>query len=159
MTESGGRRIKRSIKLDLNSIRFLSDDEIERFEKFGLLHDYIQKKKEELNTYNETVGTQDEPLVNQRHLTNIGTFRAYVRNYLRNHPKIHDSMTLIVRQLQPDATGLPIEIYCFSNDINWTNFESIQADIFDHIYAIVPEFGLRIYQQPAGADLAALSAG
>lgn len=90
-------------------------------------------------------------------MTNIGTLRVYIRNYLRQHPKIHDNMTLIVRQLQPGAEGLPIEIYCFSNDINWDNYEAIQAGIFDHLFAIVPEFGLRLFQQPAGSDFAQLN--
>ena len=100
----------------------------------------------------------DNALVNQRHLTNIGTFRAYVRNYLRNHPKIHRNMMLIVRQLQPGSTGLPIEIDCFSNDTKWSSYEGIQADIFDHIYAIVPETGWHLYQEPAGEDCANLTA-
>ncbi len=157
MSESGGRRIKRSINIDLNSIHFLTSDEVERFAGIGLLKDYIQSKQEELQSYNANVDTADEPSVNQRHLTNIGTLRAYIRNYLRQHPKIHDNMTLIVRQLQPGTEGVPIEIYCFSNDINWDNYEAIQADIFDHIFAIVPEFGLRLFQQPAGSDFAQLN--
>jgi miniconductance mechanosensitive channel len=158
MSESGGRRIKRSINIDLNSIRFLTSDEVERFAGIGLLKDYIQSKQEELQSFNTKVETPDEPNVNQRHLTNIGTLRAYIRNYLRQHPRIHDNMTLIVRQLQPGPEGLPIEIYCFSNDTNWVNYEAIQADIFDHIFAIVPEFGLRLFQPPAGSDFAQLNA-
>ena len=157
MSESGGRRIKRSINIDLNSIHFLTSDEVERFAGIGLLKDYIQSKQEELQSYNANIDTADEPSVNQRHLTNIATLRAYIRNYLRQHPKIHDDMTLIVRQLQPGTEGVPIEIYCFSNDINWDNYEAIQADIFDHIFAIVPEFGLRLFQQPAGSDFAQLN--
>ena len=129
-----------------------------RLAGIGLLKDYIESKQEELQSYNANIETPDEPNVNQRHLTNIGTLRAYIRNYLRQHPKIHDNMTLIVRQLQPGSEGLPIEIYCFSNDTNWVNYEAIQADIFDHIFAIVPEFGLRLFQQPAGSDFAQLNA-
>jgi len=158
MSESGGRRIKRSINIDLNSIHFLSSSEVERLAGIGLLKDYIESKQEELQSYNAIIETPDEPNVNQRHLTNVGTLRAYIRNYLRQHPKIHDNMTLIVRQLQPGPEGLPIEIYCFSNDTNWVNYEAIQADIFDHIFAIVPEFGLRLFQQPAGSDFAQLNA-
>ncbi|MFW2437847.1 MAG: mechanosensitive ion channel family protein [Arenicellales bacterium] len=158
MSESGGRRIKRSINIDLNSIHFLTSDEVERYSEIGLLKDYIESKREELQSFNASVDTPDEPFVNQRHLTNIGTLRAYIRNYLGQHPKIHNNMTLIVRQLQPAAEGLPIEIYCFSNDTNWGNYEAIQADIFDHIFAIVPEFGLRLFQQPAGLDFAQLNA-
>ncbi len=158
MSESGGRRIKRSINIDLNSIHFLTSSEVERLAGIGLLKDYIESKQEELQSYNATIETPDEPNVNQRHLTNIGTLRAYIRNYLRQHPKIHDNMTLIVRQLQPGPEGLPIEIYCFSNDTDWDNYEAIQADIFDHIFAIVPEFGLRLFQQPTGSDFAQLNA-
>ena len=157
MLESGGRRIKRSFNIDLNSIHFLSPAEVERFADIGLLKDYIQSKQEELQTYNANINTADEPGVNQRHLTNIGTLRAYILSYLRHHPKIHDNMTLIVRQLQPGAEGVPIEIYCFSNDIDWDNYEAIQADIFDHIFAVVSEFGLRLYQQPAGSDFSQLN--
>jgi len=153
MSESGGRRIKRSINIDVNSIRFLNNEEVDRFAKFRLLKEYIPTKQNELNEYNKHVGQTNEAVVNLRQLTNIGTLRAYIVNYLRNHAKIHQHMTLIVRQLQPGTTGLPIEIYCFSNDIDWAKYEDIQADIFDHICAIVPEFGLRLYQEPAGSDI------
>jgi len=156
MNESGGRRIKRSLNIDVNSIRFLSDEETQRFASFELLKDYIPAKHAELAEYNESLNNPGDADVNLRRLTNIGTLRAYIRNYLHHHPKIHDDMTLLVRQLQPGPAGLPIEIYCFSNDINWGNYEDIQSDIFDHIFAITGEFGLRIYQQPAGADVSAL---
>jgi miniconductance mechanosensitive channel len=156
MSASGGRRIKRSLNIDLNSVRFLTAEETERFADFELLKDYIPAKREQLETYNAALDNPAHTDVNLRRLTNIGTLRAYIRSYLKHHPKIHNDMTLIVRQLQPGPTGLPIEIYCFSNDIDWTNYEGIQSDIFDHICAIVPEFGLRVYQQPAGADLANL---
>jgi miniconductance mechanosensitive channel len=156
MSESGGRRIKRSLNIDLNSIRFLSDAETKRFAEFELLKDYIPAKQAELDAYNAALDNPGQADVNLRRLTNIGTLRAYIRSYLQHHPKIRDDMTLIVRQLQPGPTGLPIEIYCFSNDINWVNYEGIQSDIFDHICAIMPDFGLRVYQQPAGADLANL---
>jgi miniconductance mechanosensitive channel len=155
MQEAGGRRIKRSINVDMNSIRFLSAEEIERFKRFVLLRDYIDAKERELREYNEAIGADAE--VNLRRLTNIGTLRAYIKNYLKNHPRVHEGMTLIVRQLQPGPHGLPIEVYCFSNDINWANYEAIQADIFDHICAIVPEFGLRLFQSPTGSDFTALA--
>ena len=158
MSESGGRRIKRSINVDVNSIRFLTDAEVERFKGFALLKEYIEAKEADLKVYNEGLGEPGEAGVNLRRLTNVGTFRAYIRNYLKHHPKIHDRMTLIVRQLQPGPEGLPIEVYAFSNDTDWVAYEDIQADIFDHIYAIAPEFGLRIYQKPAGADLEGLRA-
>ena len=156
MSQAGGRRIKRSLNIDLNSIRFLTDAETQRFADYELLKDYIPAKEAELESYNAALDNPGDANVNLRRLTNIGTLRAYIRSYLKHHPKIHKDMTLIVRQLQPGPTGLPIEIYCFSNDINWLNYEGIQSDIFDHICALVPEFGLRIYQQPAGADLAHL---
>ena len=156
MSESGGRRIKRSVNVDINSIRVLTDPEVERFKGFALLQDYIETKESELDAYNRNLGDSGEAGVNLRRLTNVGTFRAYIRNYLQHHPKIHQDMTLIVRQLRPGTEGLPIEIYTFTNDTDWVAYEDIQADIFDHIYAIAPEFGLRLYQKPAGADLAGL---
>jgi miniconductance mechanosensitive channel len=156
MSESGGRRIKRSINVDFNSIRFLTAEEVRRFKDFALLKGYIEAKEAELNAYNEGLDAPGGSAMNLRRLTNVGTFRAYIYNYLKHHPKIHDRMTLIVRQLQPGTEGLPIEIYCFSNDIDWVAYEGIQADIFDHIAAIAPEFGLRLYQRLTGADLAGL---
>ena len=151
----GGRRIKRCIYIDQNSIRFLDDAETSRFKDFALLRDYIGEKQQELAEYNAQLG---EPAnVNHRRLTNVGTYRAYVLNYLRHHPRVHrEGMTLLVRQRPPGPDGLPIEIYCFTNITAWEAYEDIQADIFDHLLAIAPEFGLRVYQKPAGADLASL---
>ena len=153
MSESGGRRIKRAINLDVNSIRSLTDDEIKRFTDFALLKDYIASKEQELQAYNTSLDAPGEGGVNLRRLTNIGTFRAYVYHYLKNNPKIHKDMTLIVRQLQSGGEGVPIEVYCFCNDTNWFNYEGIQSDIFDHLFAMVPEFGLQLYQNPTGADI------
>jgi miniconductance mechanosensitive channel len=154
MSESGGRRIKRAIHIDMSSIRFLEDADIERFENFLLLKDYMQEKKREIEEYNARVG--DTGLVaNARRLTNIGTFRAYVVRYLRDHPMTHKRMTMMVRQLSPTPQGLPLEIYMFSNEIDWVTYEGIQSDIFDHIIGIVPEFGLKIFQTPSGQDLEA----
>jgi miniconductance mechanosensitive channel len=153
MTEAGGRRIKRSINIDMNSIRSLSDAELKRFSEFALLKDYIASKEGDLQAYNTALDSPGEGGVNLRRLTNIGTFRAYIYNYLKNHPKIDTNMTLIVRQLQSDKDGVPIEAYCFCNDTNWFNYEGIQSDIFDHIFAIAPEFGLQVYQSPAGMDI------
>jgi miniconductance mechanosensitive channel len=156
MSESGGRRIKRALYLDMNSIRFLEDADIERFAKFVLLKNYIAEKKAELDEYNRSVTDGDPSLVaNARKLTNIGTFRMYVVQYLRTNPNIHDDMTFLIRQLSPTANGLPLEIYVFSNDVNWVAYEGIQSDIFDHLLAIVPEFGLRVFQQPTGQDFQA----
>ena len=136
---------------------------MDRCKRFALIHDYVNSKQGELAQENDDqVGGlpgDEGGQVNLRRLTNIGTFRAYIYNYLKHHPKIHDRMTLIVRQLQPGTEGLPIEIYCFSNEIDWAAYEGIQADIFDHIAAIGPEFGLRLYQRLAGADLAGLRTG
>ncbi len=157
MTEAGGRRIKRSIRIDVNTIRFLDGQEIERFKSFRLLDDYINGKQAELDKYNAAIGVDRDSDVNLRRLTNIGTLRAYIVNYLRHHPAIHDDMTLIVRQLQPGDDGLPIEIYCFANDTNWVSYEGVQSDLFDHVCAIVPEFGLRLFQKPSGVDVAALA--
>ena len=158
MTEAGGRRIKRSINIDMNSIRSLSDAELKRFSDFALLKEYIASKEDDLQSYNAALDSPGEGGVNLRRLTNIGTFRAYIYNYLKNHPKIDTNMTLIVRQLQSDNDGVPIEAYCFCNDTNWFNYEGIQSDIFDHIFAIAPEFGLRVYQSPAGMDIQQLVA-
>ena len=151
MSESGARRIKRSIYIDKSTIRFLTDEEVNRFKRFKLLEDYVEKKQEEIRAFNESLGGRVQA-VNWRRMTNIGTLRAYIVNYLRNHPKIDQSRTLLVRQLAPTPHGLPIELYVFSNDTKWVAYEGIQADIFDHIIALLPEFGLRLFQHPTGAD-------
>ena len=156
MSESGGRRIKRTVSIDVGSVRFLTDEEVEKFTEFALLRDYIERKQEELAEYNAALEGPDTAKVNLRKLTNLGTFRAYLYSYLKNHPQIHKDMTLLVRQLQPTETGMPIEIYCFTTTTNWNAYEDIQADIFDHILAQAAEFGLRAYQAPSGADVAAL---
>jgi miniconductance mechanosensitive channel len=157
MSQSGGRRIKRSVSFDMGSVRFLEEDEIESFGRIALLSDYIAAKREELAAHNAEPGRDPSINADIRRLTNIGTLRAYIRSYLRNHPKIHQGMTLLVRQLNPSGEGLPIEIYAFTNDTAWAAYENIQADILDHILAIAPEFGLRPYQKPSGDDLARLA--
>jgi miniconductance mechanosensitive channel len=157
MSQAGGRRIKRAIYLDVNSIRFQTAKEIEHFRRFALLKDYIAGKQKELADYNASLDHAVDEAVNKRRLTNIGSFRAYALNYLKNRPDLHKGMTLMVRQLAPGPEGLPLEIYCFTNTIAWIEYEGIQADIFDHLLAIVPEFGLRLYQKPAGSDLANLA--
>ncbi len=159
MEESGGRRIKRSLNIDLNTIRFCDDEMIERFRRIQFISEYIDRKKKEVAEYNRTTGADESTRANGRQLTNVGTFRAYVEAYLHDNPQVHEEMTFLVRQLAPTEHGLPIEIYVFSRDQAWVNFEAIQADIFDHIFAVAPEFGLRIYQAPSGADLARLGAG
>ncbi len=156
MSQAGGRRIKRPLYIDVSTIRMLTDDEIEHFTRFALLKDYVKNKEQELADYNAGLATEVDAEVNRRRLTNVGTFRAYAYNYLKNHPKIHKGMTLMVRQLGPGPEGLPLEIYCFTNTTEWAVYEDIQSDIFDHLMAIVPEFGLHLYQKPAGSDLANL---
>jgi len=157
MSLSGGRRIKRSLHIDVTSIRFLTDAEIEQLGNWALLADYIAGKRDEIEHYNAEVGGDSTVVAEGRRLTNIGTLRAYIIAYLKSHPKIHEhGYTLIVRQLAPGPEGLPLELYCFSNDQEWANFEAIQADVFDHILAIVPEFGLRVFQSPTGHDIAAM---
>ncbi len=159
MSESGGRRIKRAVYIDMSTIRFLTDQEIERFSKFRLLRDYVMRKKQEIAEYNATVCRDKEEasmLANVRHLTNVGTFRAYVFEYLKAHPMVHQDMTLLVRQLQPGPQGLPIELYTFVNDTRWAVYEAAQSDIFDHVLAIAGEFGLRVFQEPTGYDLVQL---
>ena len=157
MSESGGRRIKRSIFIDMNTVKFADDKMLEKFRSMALLKDYVEKKQEEINAENAERGLDlSATVVNGRRQTNLGIFRAYLEHYLRAHPKIHKGMTFLVRHLQPTPQGLPIEIYVFSADKAWVNYEAIQADIFDHVLAAVPEFGLRVYQQPSGADVAAL---
>ncbi|MBU4486420.1 MAG: mechanosensitive ion channel family protein [Candidatus Delongbacteria bacterium] len=156
MTESNGRRIKRSVNIDMSSIRFLDLSDIGKFKKIRLLKDYIEGKIIEIDEYNQKFNERERNFVNQRNLTNIGTFRLYLKNYLHSHPKINTEMTFLVRQLSPGPEGLPIEIYVFSNNNRWVEYEDIQADIFDHILAIIPEFDLAIYQRPSGNDIQSL---
>jgi miniconductance mechanosensitive channel len=155
MSESGGRRIKRALNIDIGTIRLADEEMLQRFEKFEHISEYIAAKRAEIDAYNEEHGVDTSLGVNGRRITNVGTFRAYVEAYLRHHPKIHKEMTFLVRQLQPTEKGLPIEIYVFSNDQVWASYEALQADLFDHILAVVPEFGLRVYQTPSGQDLQA----
>ena len=138
MSEAGGRRIKRSLYLDQHSVRFLGEEECTHMQSFVLLDDYMDRTQKELDAWNADLAARGLAPVNARRVTNLGTFRAYVDRYLRKHPGIHQDMTLLVRQLQPESTGLPLEIYCFTNDIRWAEYERIQADIFDHLLAILP---------------------
>lgn len=154
MSESGGRRIKRSIFLDMRTMKFADETLLERFKRIRILRPYLERKLDDIQKHNADVGEDLNELINGRRLTNVGTFRAYCVAYLRNHPKIHqEGMTLLVRQLSASEKGLPIEIYCFTNDTAWVSFEDIQGDIFDHLFSILPEFGLSVFQAPSGADL------
>ena len=158
MQESGGRRIKRSLFLDQHSIHFLTQQELEHLKRFNLLAGYFDDKINELNLWNERhVKSSSGDTLDSRKLTNIGTFRAYVERYLRNHPGIHQNgMTLMVRQLSPTSEGLPLEVYCFTTSTAWKVYEGVKSDIFDHLLAIAPEFNLRVYQAPSGSDMRAL---
>ena len=154
MSESGGRRIKRALHVDQTSVRFLDEAEYGRLHHLRLIDTYLDEKSQELAEWNHRLGEWAEKApANTRRLTNLGTFRAYVLRYLRAHPGIHKEMTLLVRQLQSGASGLPLEIYCFTNDTRWTVYEDIQSDIFDHLLAVLPEFGLRVFQDAGGYDL------
>lgn len=158
MEESGGRRIKRSIHIDMTSVHFVDAEMLDRLLRVQLLREYIARKRAELAEFNKVNEVDDVSLVNGRRLTNLGILRAYLQAYLKAHPKIHNEMTLLVRQLAPGPEGIPIEIYVFSNDQEWNNYESIQADIFDHLLAVIPEFELRVFQTPSGADFRTISA-
>lgn len=156
MEDSGGRRIKRSIYIDMDSIHFCDDEMLANFTKISLLIPYLEKKKKELEAYNVKYRIEPTSLVNGRRQTNIGVFRAYLEVYLKNRADIHKDMTFLVRQLQSHEKGLPIEIYVFTKTTEWAEYESIQADIFDHIFATIPEFGLKIYQFPKSGDFSKL---
>lgn len=152
MQDSGGRRIKRAIHLDMNTVRFCDADMLARFEKFELIADYVNQRRHAVEADNSRQQTDLSELVNGRRLTNLGTFRAYVAAYLRSHPKIHADMTFLVRQLAPTPQGLPLEIYVFTTTTVWADYEGIQSDIFDHLLAVVPQFDLRVFQEPTGGD-------
>lgn len=156
MQDSGGRRIKRSLLIDQTSARFLTEVERERMRRFLLIDDYLADKSAEMADWNAKLVEAGRDPVNMRRSTNIGAFRAYVQNYLENHPRIRQDMTLLVRQMQPTETGLPLEIYAFTATVAWAEYEAIQADIFDHLLAILPEFDLRLFQSPSGADFVQL---
>ena len=157
MQESGGRRIKRSLLIDQQSIGFLTLERMQHLKNFKLMYGYFDSKIDELNQWNKRhINAKAGEAADTRRLTNIGTFRVYVERYLRNHPGVNQDMLQIVRQLQPTSEGLPLEIYCFTSTTAWVAYEGIQSDIFDHLLAIAPEFGLRIYQAPSGGDFSAL---
>lgn len=159
MQESGGRRIKRALLIDQTSVRFLEAEERERMRRFLLIDDYLAEKTAEMADWNAKLVQAGRDPVNLRRSTNIGAFRAYVQHYLQHHSRIRQDMTLLVRQLQPTEAGLPLEIYAFAATVAWSEYEDIQADVFDHLLAILPEFGLRLFQQPSGADFRALRQG
>ncbi len=159
MSESGGRRIKRSLNLDMTSIRFLTEQELDRLAEIQLITDYIHSRQQEIKAYNKENSVDQSTIINGRCQTNAGVFRAYIIAYLQQNPKLHKDMTFLVRQLKPGPDGLPIQIYVFSKDQVWANYEAIQADIFDHLIAALPQFDLRIFQQPSGYDFRQLTGG
>ena len=152
MQESGGRRIKRAIRIEMKSIKFLDEELKNKLYRIQILRPYMDSKEAEIKKYNEVNGIDDSCLVNGRRMTNIGTFRAYAQAYLSSHPKVNTDMTFMVRHLPPDEKGLPLEIYVFCKHKEWVAFESVQADIFDHLLAVIPEFGLRLFEFPTGDD-------
>lgn len=155
MQQSGGRRIKRSLFIDASGVRFLHDEEEQKLTQIRLLTDYIGRKQAELKSWNEAQGNVAAMSANRRRMTNLGTFRAYALAYLKSHPEVQTNMTCMVRQMQTTAQGVPLEIYCFTRTTAWADYERIQGDIFDYLLAVLPEFGLSVYQQPSGSDLRA----
>lgn len=157
MTDSGGRRIKRAIYIDISTIRFWDKELLRRFQQLDLLQDYLESKLKEVDNSNQTVGANLDQMIKGRRFTNIGTFRAYIKAFLKNHSDIHDEMTFLIRQLPPGEKGLPMEIYVFTNDTDWVRYESIQSDIFDHLMAIISEFDLKVFQNPSGNDFKSIA--
>lgn len=158
MTEAGGRRVKRALFIDATSVRFLDAGEIARLERLTLLKDYLGEKADTLAQWNGALGADGACAANRRQLTNLGTFRAYVASYLARHPRIRRDMTCMARQLPLTAEGIPLELYCFTDTTTWVDYESIQSDLFDHLIAVLPEFGLRVYQHPSGFDMRQMAA-
>jgi len=157
MSESGGRRIKRSLMIDITSVKFLTPKQTKRFKNVKLLKDYMTEREKDINDSNNEKNIEMDEVINGRRMTNLGTFREYIKQYLLNNSIIHTEMTRLVRQLAPTDKGLPIEIYAFTNDNDWLKYEAAQADIFDHLFAIAPEFDLKIFQSPTGSDFSNLS--
>lgn len=153
MEESGGRRIARSVFIDTHSVKFCTAEMLEKFKKIHHLKAYIEERQKEIEEYNKQHEIDESLPVNGRRMTNLGVFRKYLENYLINHPKINDKMTLIVRHLDPTEKGIPMQIYAFSREQEWAKYEAVQADIFDHVLAIIPLFELQIFQNPSGDDL------
>ena len=152
MFESGGRRIKRSLRVDASSVRFLSEEDVKDLKRFALLAPYLKEKQADIRAFNQEITSEGRDPINGRRLTNLGTFRAYANEYIKRKKGVHPDMIMMVRMMEPTAEGIPIEVYCFSDDTAWVNYERLQGDIFDHLLAILPEMGLRLYQAPTGSD-------
>lgn len=159
MQESGGRRIKRSVRVKVSSIKYLSHDDIARLKKIQLIAPYLETKGNELDLHNQRIGANKDLLINGLNFTNIGVYRQYINNYIAYNENLHKGMTMVVRQLEPTATGIPVELYVFTADIRWENYEHIMADLFDHILAAIPYFDLEVFEMPNSGDVRALSAG
>ena len=160
MAESGGRRIKKVLVIDSSSVRFLSEDDLKRLKRAERIRLYLESREESIKLYHHEVenriGSLSHDRLNRRSLTNLGTFRAYIDLYLHEHPLVHDDMTRIVRVMESSAEGIPLEVYCFTTTTKWKDYENIQSDIFEHFFAILPEFGLRLYQKPGSGDFRTL---
>lgn len=157
MQASGGRRVKRSVNIDMTSVRFCTPEMLAKYREIDLLTDYIEQTERQIEEYNVAHGLDSrERKINGLHQTNLGVFRAYLERYLRNEVPVNQSMSLMVRQLQPTDSGLPMELYFFTDTVVWIDYERIQSDVFDHVLAIIPEFGLRVFQNPSGSDIEAL---
>jgi miniconductance mechanosensitive channel len=156
MQESGARRIRRHILIDLNSIQFCTSEMLQRYSQYEYVTDYIQHTEKELEKYNKDHKINPGVMINGHRQTNIGVFRAYLTAYLKENPYLHQDLSLMVRQLQPTETGLPLEIYAFSKEQDWERFEEIQSDIFDHVMAGIRFFDLQLYQNPSGNDFQSL---
>lgn len=153
MQESGGRRIKRSIFIKQSSIKYLTPDKMEELKKIQLVKNYIEHRQLEIDRHNERVQADKKVLINGRNQTNFGVFRKYLDSSLKNNTGVNNDMMIMVRQLQPTTQGIPLEIYCFSSDKRWENYEAIMADVFDHVIAAVPYFDLELFEEPSGSDL------
>lgn len=153
MVQSGGRRIKRSVFIDTHSIKFVNPDLREKFKKFHLVKEHIEQRQKEIEEYNSQHEVDVSVLINGRRMTNIGVFRKYIENYLKNHPRINPDMTVMVRQMATENRGIPLEIYCFTTTTKWLEYEAIQADIFDHLFSAASFFDLDIFQEPSGTDI------
>jgi miniconductance mechanosensitive channel len=152
MRESGGRRVKRSINIDMTSVRFCTPEMLAKYRKIQLLKDYVEQTEEVIEKYNVENGIDNSILVNGRRQTNLGVFRAYLTAYLKSLPDVNQELTCMVRQLQPTDRGIPIELYFFCALKDWVPYEGVQADVFDHVLAIIPEFDLQVFQSPSGRD-------
>jgi miniconductance mechanosensitive channel len=156
MEESGGRRIKRSLFINTRSLRFCSEEDLMRYARYDLVREYVKEKQQEVTAFNDARGTDKSLPINGRNQTNIGIFRAYAVAYLQQEPRINQEMTLMVRQLDPTPQGLPLEVYCFSADKSWVNYERLASDIFDHLLSAAPWFDVEVFQAPSGSDIRAL---